>query len=102
MFSNLYFWGFTGLLFPFAHFPSHTASGHELYLLVWKSVNMPSTYGFIVQYISKDGAQSNRYLFNILIPKFDTSNLITCHVNLEIFFFYIYHGYLTCIEQNKK
>lgn len=75
---QLVFLGFTGFRFPFAHFPSHTASGHELYLLVWKSVNMLSTYGFTVQYISTDGAQSNRDLFKILIPNFDTSNPITC------------------------
>lgn len=72
------FLGFTGFRFPFAYFPSHTASGHELYLLVRKFVNMPSTYGFTVQYISTDGAQSNRDLFKILIPNFDISNPITC------------------------
>lgn len=75
---QLVFLGFTGFRFPFVHFPSHTASGHELYLLVWKSVNMLSTYGFTVQYISTDGAQSNRYLFEILIPNFDTSNPSSC------------------------
>lgn len=59
---QLVFLGFTGFRFPFAHFPYHTASGHELYILVWKSVNMLSTYGFTVQSVSTDGAQSNRDL----------------------------------------
>ena len=68
------FLGFTGFRFPFAHFPSHTASGQELYLLLWKSVNMLSSYGFTIQYVSTDGAQSNRDLFKILLPDFDTSN----------------------------
>ena len=72
------FLGFTGFRFPFAHFPSHTASGQELYLLLWKSVNMLSSYGFTIQYVSTDGAQSNRDLFKILLPDFDTSNPVTC------------------------
>ena len=75
---QLVFLGFTGFRFPFAHFPSHTASGHELYLLVWKSVNMLSAFGFTIQYISTDGAQSNRDLFEILLPNFNSINAITC------------------------
>lgn len=35
----VFFLGTTGFRFPFAHFPSTTASGHELYLLLWKYVN---------------------------------------------------------------
>ena len=31
---QLVFFGFTGCSFPYASFPSHNASGHELYLLV--------------------------------------------------------------------
>jgi hypothetical protein len=34
------FLGFTGFRFPCAHFPSTTASGYELYLLLWEAVNM--------------------------------------------------------------
>lgn len=56
------FFGFTGFRFPFAYFPSHTASGHKLYLFVWKIVNMLLSFWFKVQYISRDGAQSNRDL----------------------------------------
>lgn len=36
---QLVFLGTTGFRFPFAHFPSTTANGHALYLLLWKSVN---------------------------------------------------------------
>lgn len=78
------FLGFTGFRFPFAHFPSYTASGHELYSLIWKSVNMLSTFGFIIQYISTDGAQSNRDLFKILIPNLILP--IQSPVHSEIFF----------------
>jgi len=75
---QLVFLGFTGFRFPYAHFPSHNASGHELYLLVWKSVNMLSSFGFTIQYISTDGAQSNRDFFKILLPDFNSSNQNTC------------------------
>ncbi|XP_062587022.1 uncharacterized protein LOC134248629 [Saccostrea cucullata] len=75
---QLLFLGFTGFRFPFAHFPSTTASGHELYLLLWESVNMLSSFGFKIQYISTDGAQSNRDLFKLLLPEFSTMNPVTC------------------------
>jgi hypothetical protein len=75
---QLVFFGFTGLSFPYAYFPSHSASGHELYFLVWKSVNMLSSFGFTIQYISTDCAQSNRDLFKILLPDFNPSNPNTC------------------------
>ena len=72
------FLGFTGFRFPCAHFPSTTASGYELYLLLWEAVNMLSSFGFKVQYISMDGAQSNRDLFKLLIPDFCSLATVTC------------------------
>ena len=75
---QLVFLGFTGFRFPFAHFPTTTASGYELYLVLWKAVNMLSVFGFKIQYISTDGAQSNRDLFKLLLPDFSSANPITC------------------------
>ncbi|XP_071174117.1 uncharacterized protein [Mytilus edulis] len=75
---QLMFLGFTGFRFPFAHFPSTTASGHELYLLLWESVNMLSNFGFKIQFISTDGAQSNRDLFKLLLPEFSSMSPVTC------------------------
>lgn len=75
---QLVFLGFTGYRFPFSHFPSNTASVHELYLIIWKAISMLSTFGFTIQYTSTDGAQSNRDLFHILLPEFNSSNPITC------------------------
>ncbi|KAJ8299478.1 hypothetical protein KUTeg_023538 [Tegillarca granosa] len=72
------FLGFTGFRFPFAHFPSTTASATDLYLLMWKSVNMLSMFGFKIQYISTDGAQTNRDLFKLLIPNFNSGCPSTC------------------------
>ena len=43
---QLVFLGFTRFRFPFAHFPTTTASGYELYLVIWKAVNMLSVFGF--------------------------------------------------------
>lgn len=37
---QLVFLGSTGFRFPFAHFATDRASGHELYLLMWQCVNM--------------------------------------------------------------
>jgi hypothetical protein len=42
---QLVFLGFTRFHFPFAHFPTTTASGYELYLFIWKAVNMLSVFG---------------------------------------------------------
>lgn len=75
---QLVFLGSTGFRFPFAHFATDTASGHELYLLMWQSVNMLLNFGFKIQYISTDGAQTNRDLFKLLLPKFKTINPKTC------------------------
>jgi hypothetical protein len=74
------FLGFTGFRFPCAHFPLTTASGYELYLLLWEgeAVNMLSSFGFKVQYISMDGAQSSRDLFKLLIPDFCSLAPVTC------------------------
>jgi len=72
------FLGFTGFRFPFAHFPSTTASATDMYLLMWKSVSMLSMFGFKIQYISTDGAQSNRDLFKLLVPAFNSASPQTC------------------------
>ncbi|CAG2216361.1 unnamed protein product [Mytilus edulis] len=75
---QLVFLGFTGFRFPFAHFPTTTATGYELYLLLWKSVQMLSMFGFCIEYVSTDGAQSNRDMMKLLLPGFDSANPITC------------------------
>ncbi|KAJ8302643.1 hypothetical protein KUTeg_019039 [Tegillarca granosa] len=72
------FLGFTGFRFAFAHFPSTTASATDLYLLMWKSVNMLSMFGFKIQNISTDGAQTNRDLFKLLIPNFNSASPSPC------------------------
>lgn len=71
------FIGFTGFRFPFAHFPSVTASGSDLYLLFWKAVHMLAMFNFKVTFVSTDGAQSNRDLMHILLPDFSVLNPTT-------------------------
>ena len=41
---------------------------------MWKSVSMLSMFGFKIQYISTDGAQSNRDLFKLLVPAFNSAS----------------------------
>ena len=104
---QLVFLGFTGVRFPQAHLSSHNASGHEHYLLVWKSVNMLSSFGFTIQYISTDGAQSNRDLFKILLSDFNPSNpntcsfpnIFSCNVSKKLYFIM---DNFTYIEENQK
>ena len=72
------FLGFTGFRFPFAHFPSHTASGHDMYLLMWKAVNLLLNFNFKIEYVSTDGAQTNRDLFKLLVPGFRSVEPKTC------------------------
>ncbi|CAG2197822.1 unnamed protein product [Mytilus edulis] len=73
--------GSTGFRFPFAHFPASTASGHELYLLVWQSVNRLMNFGFKIMFVSTDGAQTNRDLFKLLMPEFSSAKPVTCSFN---------------------
>ncbi|CAG2238930.1 unnamed protein product [Mytilus edulis] len=78
---QLVFLGSTGFRFPFAHFPASTASGHELYLLVWQSVNRLMNFGFKIMFVSTDGAQTNRDLFKLLMPEFSSAKPVTCSFN---------------------
>jgi len=75
------FLGFTGFRFPFAHFASTTASATDMYILLWKAVNMLSMFGFKIEYISTDGGQSNRNLLKLLIPEFNSALPSTCSFN---------------------
>jgi hypothetical protein len=56
------FLGFTGFRFPLFHYPTTQASACDLYLEVWKAVDMLNTFGFAVKYISGDEAETNRDL----------------------------------------
>jgi cytochrome c oxidase subunit IV len=62
------------------------ASAPELYLLFWKIVNILSTFGFKIQYVSLDGAQTNRDFAKLLIGTFK-SDLIKTMTVKNIFSF---------------
>jgi hypothetical protein len=66
------FLGFTGFRFPLFHYPSVQASASELYLMVWKIIHMLHTFGFTIQYISTDGAATNRDLAKIMLGEFSS------------------------------
>lgn len=80
------FLGFTGFRFPLFHFPTEQASAPELYLLFWKIVNILSTFGFKIQYVSLDGAQTNRDFAKLLLGTFK-SDLIKTMTVKNIFSF---------------
>ena len=65
---QLLFLGFGGFRFPIAHYPCTQASATELHIIVWSAVEMLSSYGFPVLYISMDGAITNRQMMNIQFP----------------------------------
>ena len=54
--------------FPVAHYPTCQASQSDLYKIFWDAVKMLSLYGFLITFISVDGAQANRVLMKMLIP----------------------------------
>lgn len=68
------FLGFTGFRFPLFHYPSLQATASELYLLIWKIIQTLNTFGFNVQYISTDGAATNRDLAKILLGDFTSTS----------------------------
>ena len=80
------FLGFTGFRFPLFHFPTEQASALELYLLFWKIVNILSTFGFKIQYVSLDGAPTNWDFAKLLLGTFK-SDLIKTMTVKNIFSF---------------
>lgn len=80
------FLGFTGVRFPLFHFPTEQTSAPELSLLFWKIVNIISTFGFKIQYVSLDGAQTNRDFAKLLLGTFK-SDLIKTMTVRNIFSF---------------
>lgn len=74
---QLVFLGSSGFRFPFAHFPTKQSSASELYLIFWKAVKMLAVYGFVVRYVSMDGAQANRDFMKMLLLDTKTDSLKT-------------------------
>ena len=71
------FLGFSGFRFPLFHFPTKQANASELYLLFWNVVNLLSTFDFTVQFVSMDGAQTNRDFCKILLGTFKSDSIKT-------------------------
>jgi hypothetical protein len=56
---------FSGLRFPYAHFPTSKLSGEKLYAIIWEAVERLEHLGFKVIVISADGASPNRKFFRM-------------------------------------
>ncbi|WAR17634.1 hypothetical protein MAR_032228, partial [Mya arenaria] len=74
--------GLNGFRFPFACFPVNQAKAGNLHFLFWESVKFLNMHAFQVNFVSMDGAQSNRdfmhMFFNETSPRlenFSTKNI---------------------------
>ena len=56
---------FSGLEFPYAHFPTKGATGEELFPIVWDGVRNLEESGLRVMVITCDGASPNRKFFKM-------------------------------------
>jgi hypothetical protein len=59
---QFHFHGFTGFRWPVAFFVTDTAPAYQLHLLMWEAVYTLDQYEFTVDYVSLDGASTNRSL----------------------------------------
>ena len=60
------FLGFTGFVFPFAHFPTVGAQAYHLCLLFWQAVRHLYDHSFYVHFCLFDGASSNRSFLKLM------------------------------------
>ena len=56
---------FTGLRFPYVHFPTANITCEQLFNLLWEGIERLEHKGFKVLVVSADGAASNRKLFRM-------------------------------------
>ena len=85
---------FTGLRFPYAHFPTSNLTGEHLCSIVWEAVERLEHLGFKIIVISADGASTNRKFFRLHAeeaqsspynPLYKTENLYSSEKR-ELFF----------------
>ena len=56
---------FTSLKFPYSQFPTASAKGDDLFLLLWKAILRLTRLGLQVLGITCDGTKSNRKMFRM-------------------------------------
>ncbi len=56
---------FSGLHFPYAHFPTTGVTGATLFSLVWEAIERLERLGFKVVALTGDGASPNRKFFSL-------------------------------------
>lgn len=100
------FLGFTGFRFPLFHYPTNQASACDIYLELWRIVDMLNIFGFTVKYVSVDGAETNRDLGKILMGDFNSQspsmkiqNIFSMSPN-EIFFIMDYSHVIKKVRNN--
>ena len=66
----------TNTSFPYATFPASSLKGHDLFPLLWESINRLTRNDMRVLLVTCDGASSNRKLFSMHGPKaYKTDNI---------------------------
>lgn len=63
--------GHTGFRWPIAHYPCNGAQAHELFVIFWQLVDKLKEYGFETDYVSVDGAISNRQFIKLRFPDYN-------------------------------
>lgn len=56
---------FTGCKFPYAHFPTDSLTGDQIFPIVWEAIERLERRGFKVIAITADGASPNRKFFRM-------------------------------------
>ena len=65
---QLVFLGFEGFRWPVAFFATGTATAHQLYKIIWDTVDLVEEHGFTIDYLMLDGASTNRAFTAIMLP----------------------------------
>lgn len=73
--------GYDGFRFPFAFFPSSTASPAELYLSVWNAIEKCEEYEVKIDFVCMDGASQNRSFLQMHFPNKDAKSALYTTAN---------------------
>lgn len=68
---------FTGCKFPYAHFPTDSLTGDQIFPIVWEAIERLERIGLKVMAITADGASPNRKFFHM--HSLNTSNGDLCY-----------------------
>ena len=68
---------FTSCKFPYAHFPTHSLSGDQIFSVAWQAIERLERAKLKVVAVTEDGASPNRKFFRM--NSTDSTNSKLCH-----------------------